>query len=41
MTGGRERTESEYKELLAAAGFQLSRNVPSDLGSRVIEGVPL
>jgi ubiquinone/menaquinone biosynthesis C-methylase UbiE len=41
MTGGRERTESEYKELLAAAGFQLSRNVPSDLGFSVIEGVPL
>jgi hypothetical protein len=25
MTGGRERTESQYRELLAAAGFELSR----------------
>lgn len=41
MTGGRERTEREYKELLAAAGFQLSRIAPSDLGFSVIEGVPL
>ncbi|MEN3334781.1 MAG: O-methyltransferase domain [Blastocatellia bacterium] len=24
MTGGRERTESQYRELLAAAGFELT-----------------
>jgi ubiquinone/menaquinone biosynthesis C-methylase UbiE len=41
MTGGRERTEHEYNELLAAAGFRLSRIAPSDSGFSVIEGVPL
>jgi ubiquinone/menaquinone biosynthesis C-methylase UbiE len=41
MTGGCERTEEEYKQLLAAAGFQLGRIVPTDSGFSVIEGVPV
>jgi precorrin-6B methylase 2 len=40
MTGGRERTETEYRALLAAAGFRLTRIVPTPSEMRVIEGVP-
>jgi SAM-dependent methyltransferase len=40
MTGGRERTEAEYRALLAAAGFRLTRIVPTPSEMRVIEGVP-
>ena len=39
MTGGRERTEAESRDLLAAAGFTLTRVVPSQLPMSVIEGV--
>jgi hypothetical protein len=38
--GGWERTESEYQELLAHAGFQLTRVVPTRTPSSVIEAVP-
>jgi O-methyltransferase domain/Dimerisation domain len=37
MTGGRERSESQYRELLAAAGFALSRIVPTPSPFCVIE----
>jgi hypothetical protein len=40
-TGGRQRSEEEFRELYAAAGFQLSRIVPTSSPSCVIEGVPL
>jgi hypothetical protein len=30
MTGGRERTESQYRELFAAAGFELTRIAAPD-----------
>jgi hypothetical protein len=40
MTGGRERTAAEYQFLLAAAGFRLTRIIPTALEMRVIEGVP-
>lgn len=40
MTGGRERTEQEFKQLLSAAGFRLARIATSDSGFSVIEGVP-
>jgi hypothetical protein len=40
VIGGRERTESEYRELLARAGLRLTRVVPSDLLHSVIEAVP-
>jgi SAM-dependent methyltransferase len=37
---GRERTESEYRALLAAAAFDLTRIVPTRSQVSVIEGVP-
>ena len=35
------RTEAEYRELFAAAGFQLSRIVPTSTEVSVIEGLPV
>ncbi|HXG66725.1 MAG TPA: methyltransferase [Blastocatellia bacterium] len=40
MTGGRERTEAEYRALFEAAGFRLTRIVPTPSPMFVIEGVP-
>jgi SAM-dependent methyltransferase len=42
-TGGRERTESEYRSLYKAAGFELTRAISttSPLGTTVIEGKPI
>ena len=37
MTGGRERTEDEYRTLLAAAGFNLTRIVPTPSPMSVVE----
>lgn len=39
MTGGRERTEAEYRDLLARAGFRLTRVVPTESSMSVIEAV--
>jgi O-methyltransferase domain len=41
VAGGQERTRDEYRSLLAAAGFDLTRTVPtgSDLG--IVYGVTL
>ena len=39
MTGGRERTEAEYRELLARAGFQLTRVIPTESSMSVIEAI--
>ncbi len=39
-SGSRERTEAEYRMLLEAAGFQLTRIIPTPSFSYVIEGVP-
>jgi hypothetical protein len=40
-TGGRERTEAEYRTLLAAAGFKVARVFPmQDSPAHVIEGLP-
>lgn len=41
MTGGKERTENEFRELLAKAGFRLSRVVPTRSPSAVIEAEPI
>jgi hypothetical protein len=38
--GGRERTEEQFRELLAAAGWQLTRIVPTAAGDSIVEGVP-
>ncbi|MDX6405429.1 MAG: hypothetical protein QOH70_2884 [Blastocatellia bacterium] len=39
MTGGRERTEAEFRELYQRAGFRLTRVVPTESPFSVIEGV--
>ena len=39
-TGGRQRSETELRDLYAAAGFRLSRIVPTAARVSVIEGVP-
>ncbi|HYO49366.1 MAG TPA: methyltransferase [Chloroflexia bacterium] len=39
MTGGRERTEAEYRDLLAASGFRLARIVPTQSPTFVIEAM--
>ena len=39
MTGGRERTEDEYRNLLAAAGFELTRIVSMPSPFSIIEAV--
>jgi hypothetical protein len=41
MTGGCERTATEYRELLAQAGFQLTRIVPTEGPASVIEAVKI
>lgn len=41
MTGGRERTEAEYRVLFAASGFSLARVIQTSAGVYVLEGVPL
>jgi ubiquinone/menaquinone biosynthesis C-methylase UbiE len=38
MTGGRERTEDEYRTLLEASGFKLTRIVPTNSPMSIIEG---
>jgi SAM-dependent methyltransferase len=40
VTGGRERTEREFRELLQAAGFRVTRLVPTPATFTVIEAVP-
>lgn len=40
IPGGMERTEAEYRELLASAGFRLARVVPTTAHVDVIECVP-
>ena len=37
MTGGRERTEAQYRELLEAAGLRVTRLVPTRSPMSVIE----
>ena len=39
MTGGRERTGAEYRDLLAKAGFKLTRIVPTPSPMSVVEAV--
>jgi predicted O-methyltransferase YrrM len=39
MTGGRERTEAEYRELLAQAGFRMTRAILTDSPAGLIEAV--
>ena len=39
MTGGKERTEEEFRQLYEASGFKLTRIVPTESPFSVIEGV--
>ena len=38
---GRERTEPEFRMLLAAAGFRLTRIIPTPSMLSIVEGVPI
>jgi hypothetical protein len=40
MTGGKERTVEEYRQLLAGAGFRLNRVIPTSSDLSIIEAVP-
>jgi O-methyltransferase domain/Dimerisation domain len=40
LTGGRERREDEYQELLAAADLRLTRVIPTGVSRSIIEAVP-
>lgn len=40
VTGGRERTEAEFRALLATAGFRTGRVVATACGFSIVEGVP-
>ncbi len=40
LVEGRERTEAEYRALLAEAGFRLSTVEPTQAGSSVVEAIP-
>ena len=39
MTGGRERTETEWRELLGKAGYKIERIIPTDSFLSIIEAV--
>jgi hypothetical protein len=41
MTGGKERTEKEFAQLLNAAGFKLVRVIPMKVPAGIIEAVPV
>ena len=40
LSGGRERTEGEYRELLAAADLELTNVIPTEVPRNVIEAAP-
>ena len=40
VIGGKERTEEQYRELLAGAGLELARVVPTESEVSVVEAVP-
>lgn len=40
MTGGKERTQREFQELLASAGFNLLRVIPTDVPTSIVEAEP-
>jgi hypothetical protein len=40
LSGGRERREDEYRDLLAASDLQLARIIPTDVPRSVIEALP-
>ena len=40
LTGGKERTAEEYRELLANAGFRLNKVIPTEGEFAIIEAIP-
>ncbi len=40
IAGGRERTQGEFRDLLAAAGFALGGIYPTAAQQSIIEGIP-
>jgi hypothetical protein len=40
VPGGRERTEKEFRALFAAAGWRLSRVIPTAVAESIVEGIP-
>jgi hypothetical protein len=38
--GGRERTEEEFRELLAAGGWKVNRIIPTRAPDSIVEGIP-
>jgi O-methyltransferase domain/Dimerisation domain len=38
--GGRERTEKEFRELLASSGWRLTRVIPTAAGESIVEAAP-
>jgi hypothetical protein len=40
VTGGLERTEREYQKIFQAAGFELTRIIPTKAPVSIVEGVP-
>jgi len=41
MTGGKERTEKEFAQLLSAAGFKLLRVIPTKVPTSIVEAEPV
>ena len=41
MTGGKERTEKEFAQLLSAAGFRLLRVIPTKVPTSIVEAEPV
>ncbi len=41
LPGGKERTEKEFKDLLAASGFKLERIIPTSGPMSIVEAVPV
>jgi hypothetical protein len=41
MTGGKERTEKEFAQLLSAAGFKLRRVIPTRVPTSIVEAEPV
>jgi len=40
LTGGQERTEDEYRQLLAGAGWRLTRVIPTNSLMQIVEAAP-
>jgi hypothetical protein len=41
LSGGRERTEADYAELLSKAGFSLTTVIPTSAMSSIVETQPV